>query len=256
MQLLSGEDRRGFTLTELLTSVTLIGVLAGMLLPTLNRALPITKDRECLSQQRNNYIALQALHDEIAPDFTLKKDKSYDTLAEFFERSLMYPLIQDKDFRELGVYISRPLTCPYAASRGTSRAPFIVAPIGSFPPEQQSPKPKGVQYVTYTYGLEIEHLDLSRDSNKEIAVSDMPNFGLKEKTTVRNWFSMISRNGEHYGEAENSNQTISVDSSRFHPHKGKGAYVTFGDGSQRWMSEKEFYEAPSVKIPLSGSNAR
>lgn len=226
---------RGFTLTELLVTITTIGVLAGILMPALNKARLYAKDMECLNQQRNNFVALHNVVNEVVQDFTIKKNENFDNIEKFFIRDYVQPLIKDYEFKELGVYISKPLTCPYSSDNKKARVPFRVISIKEFPEERNNAVFNGINYITYNYGLEIEHLNLSRNGNNEFAIVDLLNLDLKEKTTVGRWFSGVSSDSiEKY-----ANQSISFDSSSLHRHKGKGLYATFGSGAQRWVSDKE-----------------
>lgn len=233
---------RGFTLTELLTTVATIGVVASLLLPALNKARLRARDASCLTQQRNLFIGLESAFNEAIPDFTIKEDGSQNEINNELGRILVqdyiHPLVKDHEFNGLGVYVSRPLTCPYSSGnrKGKARAPFRVVPMKEFPEEWQTPRFSGVRYFTYNYRFDVEHLRLDKDGNQEFAVMDMPNYSLKEKTTVGDWFSGVA---DDNSTEDYASQSISFDSSLLHPHKGKGLYATFGSGAQRWVSEKE-----------------
>ena len=235
------QKNKGFTLPELLTTVAITGVVASLLLPVVTKVKQRARDVQCLTQQRNLYIGLEDAFNDSIPDFTMREntpEQSYE-LTRIFVQHYLHPLIKDSEFGELGVYTSQPLTCPYSTGkgRGKARAPFRSVSMKEFPSAWITPQFKGVEYFTYNYGFDVEHLRLDReDANQQFAVYDLPNYGLKEETTVGDWFSEVAdeRKTKKY-----ASQSISFDSSLLHPHKGRGMYVTLGTGAQRWVSERE-----------------
>ena len=234
--------KKGFTLTELLVTTVTIGILAGMLMPAINKARYRAKDASCLTQQRNLYIALEDTFNEAIPDFTIRQEslEQGNELSRIFVQHYLHPMEKDSEFGELSVYTSRPLTCPYSSSRGKgkTRAPFIPVFMNEFHAEWRTSKFASVKYFTYNYKFDVEHLRLDRekDINQGIAVMDLPNYGFREKTSVGDWFSGIADDKltENY-----ASQSLSFDSSLLHPNKGRGRYATFGNGSQCWVSEEE-----------------
>ncbi len=58
-----GDDRRGFTLIEVLVALGVIGVLVALLIPAVQRARESARRAACLNNMRQIGIALQNYHD-------------------------------------------------------------------------------------------------------------------------------------------------------------------------------------------------
>lgn len=61
---MSGRNRRGFTLVELLIVIGIIAVLIALLLPALNNARASARTTTCAAQMRQLYYAIVMYHDE------------------------------------------------------------------------------------------------------------------------------------------------------------------------------------------------
>ena len=71
--------RPGFTLIELLVVIAIIGILAGLLLPTLGRAKEAGRSTACLSNLRQVGVALQLYTDDHQNRLPFMRDRSFDT---------------------------------------------------------------------------------------------------------------------------------------------------------------------------------
>ena len=69
-----GQGRRAFTLVELLTVVAIVGVLAGLLLPGLQRARRLAQRTACLNQLRQQGMAWRLYLDENSSRFPDRRD--------------------------------------------------------------------------------------------------------------------------------------------------------------------------------------
>lgn len=59
-------EKQGFTLIELLVCIAIIGVLAGLLLPTLSRAREAARKVQCMNNMKQIYLASQLYADDYA----------------------------------------------------------------------------------------------------------------------------------------------------------------------------------------------
>ena len=228
---------KGFTLTELLTTIATIGVLGSLLLPAITKAKHRARDTQCLNNMRDIKMGLESAYTDVIPDYNWRDNhQDIEDFAKIFIRNHVPPFIRDDSFGNLEVYTSQPLTCPYALGSSTTRTPFRIASMVEFPEAAQNPAFRGVSYFTYTYTLSIDFLrvDTKRDTSQELAVIDTPNFGKQETVMLGDLIHGIDKDQEK-PRGIDRNKTYIFDSSRIHPHKGYGVWVTFGSGEQRWI---------------------
>ena len=219
---------KGFTLTELLTTVATIGVVTSLLLPVLTKAKHRARDVICLSNQRNIKSSMESAFSTVVPDYNSRYNPAdIQELNRVMLHDYSKPFEKDPQLHDLGVYYSRPLTCPYSFGNGKVRAPFSTATTWNGAIDH-SDGTKDIKHVTYNYNLTFEHLHVLEESNQYYAVNDLPNYKYESLSLrVNRMFPNVQQGGD---------RVIALSSSVLHPHKGKGFYATFGDGKQEWIN--------------------
>ncbi len=223
----------GFTLTELLTTVATIGVLAGVLLPAVTKAKHRAKDVQCLSNQRNIRINSENLYTDQRTDWNAREMTSEEQI-EFNQQLVtqyMSPHIPDKIFGDVGVYSSKSFSCPYALGHGEERPDFyrISSPFKEDNSIPTNKFPKGMKYLTYSYYIDSQFNFVLPDANSQwIAVMDLGNSTTPYTLKGETLFPGITRGGD---------KVITLNNRFLHPlKKNQGYYATFRDGSQKWIS--------------------
>lgn len=229
------QRKRGFTLTELLTTVGTISILASLLLPGLHATKRKARDLECRVNQRNLKTDVESVYQDVNPDyhnhnFTEKEEAEYEL---FFTKDCTQSLIPDPYLHNLGVYVARNLTCPYAFGDGKTRAWFGVLP--SFKEISDTAKKRnqeGINYITFTYNINSEFISTRENSSTSPAVFDSFNYDiLFNAFTTRDLFPQSERG---------TGKRLFFNNKVLHPHKGSGgAYVTFGTGLQQWITPEK-----------------
>lgn len=240
MELKHTASNKGFTLVELLVTGSIIGVLASLLAVSVANGKNKAKDRECFNNQRNLKMGMENAYTDAITDYNFREHRGDE--AEFiriFVKENLRPLIPDNSIKGLGLYISKPLTCPYAANPGKVRAPFKIVPVKYWERETGiSVEPlKGINYFSHTYSISQYFMknDGENDGNNDLAVVCMKD-GTREKRTLRDYLPWLEDQLEKKKDID-LYQTFTIDSSIMHPGKSRfGAGVTFGDGEQRWSS--------------------
>ena len=219
----------GFTLTELLVSIGTIGVIASLLLPAVTKAKHKARDSQCINNQRNVRSNLESTYSDVVPDYNTRwnGDEASEFKRVFFEE-YNKELVPDPTFHYIGAFQSKSLTCPFALNDKKVRVPF-----GIFTPYDRHKGlhwEKGVNYITYTYDIDFDNFNNRINENKVQWVMDTPN-------TMKPYTWTFKGN---YFANEREDRAVLFGSTQIHPHKGRGAYVTYGNGNHRWVQEREF----------------
>ena len=236
------DNNRGFTLTELLTTVATIGVVASLLLPAVSKVKNRARDVQCLNNQRSVRTVLESEYQDVVADYNAQfRPADIVEINNRFNAFCSSSLMKDPYLGDFGVYSVKPATCPYAFGDGITRAGYStifrqVEINGSmhyvpYVPESN----KEVKLITYTYDLTWNFMDLREEhfvdpqKNEMIqirpVVSDWLNNNKPYHTTIGNLFPQIKLVHD---------RSISFNNSVLHPHKGVGRYATFGNGEQKW----------------------
>lgn len=228
--------RKGFTLTELLTTTAVIGVLASLMLPAMNKVKNKARDVQCLNNQRNIRTNLESTYTDVSPDYNTRwnNEEGSEFVKSFFENHTR-PLLPDPTFKDIGGYMSKPLTCPFAWNNGETRVPFSIHFRNWYHDNNQ--EDLDVKYITYNYNINFWTQNSIINRNEAPQVTDTLNiFDPYNYTFKKGYFSNLTED-----------RPITYRSRQLHPHKGEGAYVTYGNGSQLWIKAKGFSmgKAPS-----------
>lgn len=217
-----GTAKKGFTLTELLTTVGTIGVLASMFMPSLMR-MNRPKDSQCLVNQRNLSVNLQGAFMEVRPDYSGQvTDAEEKEIAYNFMKNYAGPVIPDPFLKDLGVYVVKSATCPYAFGDGKKRAVF-----GFLPRAEQVFSENTLEstverkYLTSTYRMEYD--------DRGCVVWDSPNYNQSFEIPAKDMLR---------GLTHNETRSITFNDDVLHPHKGIGSFVTWEGGEQEWLNVK------------------
>ncbi len=232
-------SEKGFTLTELLTTVATIGVVASLLLPVVSKVKNKAKDRQCYHNQRNLKMGMENAYTDAITDYNFRWHEGDEReFIRIFVNENIHPLIPDNSIKGLGLYMSKPLTCPYAANPGRVRAPFKIIPVNELERDSNISLDslKGINYFSYTYGLNYYFMknDGDTDGNNDPAVA-CEKEGIKQNTTLREYFHWLENHVEKKGSID-FYQPLHIDSSLMHPGKSKrGEAITYGSGKQEWV---------------------
>ncbi len=237
------QKNSGFTLIELLATTAIVGVLASLLITGISKAKNKARDVQCLNNQRSVRTVLESDYQDVVTDYNQRYNPAdINEMNDRFNRFCSSSLMRDPYLGNFGIFIAKPVTCPYAFGDGTKRAGFstLFQPgekMGTIRYVPYSPDGgKEIKAITYSYGLSWNFLDQLKDyslSNGDDShfsiipvVSDSVNTPKNFKTSVRNMFPQIE------GEED---KTIVFNDSVLHPHKGVGRFATFGSGEQKWI---------------------
>ena len=227
----SGKEKakKGFTLTEMLITIGIIGATASLLMPALNGAGRKARDVECLARQRNAVVMTESIIDEAFPDYKITLPYSGDSAnfdKLFFKSAKIIP---DPFLKDYGFFVAKDLTCPYAFGDGKSRASFMAYPVNYEVQKQVSRQ----NYVSYTYNIDFMPFfkfgEGYQKPNRPL-VFDMPNYDRAKKVNL----------SEIHGIKEYPKIEVTFNESVLHRHKGRGCYVTFRAGHQKWVKAEDF----------------
>lgn len=224
--------RNGFTLTELLTTVATIGVVASLLLPALGKAKNKARDVQCLNNQRMYVMHAQSARDEILSDGSNRNPTAVEVkeINELYTRDYTGPLVPDPYFQAFGVRYMRNLTCPFALGDGTKRAFFFRTPVPFLTREENGMAHLyafgKTNFVTFTYVTDtsLSFLRTEREQAAGPAIWEVYNTPGKSYTV----------NVGYLFPGVQSERPVTIDNTLMHSHKGVGGFTTYGTGEQKW----------------------
>ncbi len=221
--------KKGFTLTELLVSIATVGVIATLALTGISKVKHKARDVICLSNQRNIRIGMNGALTDVVPDESIHwNHDEYAEIQKVFYEDYSRPFLRDSLFEDLGLVVSKPLTCPYGLSQSNFRASFNTHWLKYF--LKRPNLGENVAGVTGNYYFPINvPNDGYWDRTKTPAVECMWNYFEPREFTL----------GEYFNLKDHQNKSITVGTSHMHPHKGKGKYVTYWSGAQKWIAWKQ-----------------
>lgn len=223
---------KGFTLLELLVSISTIGIIASMLLPAITKVKNNAKDVCCISNHHAIHTNYETLIQDHFPDYRINRNQIYE-IDEFYNdltKECAGELTKDRDLDDLGIEFTRGLNCPFSLGNKEVRMPFHVF---------RYLDSKGIEKrVSGTYSGEIWNIGNSSYSwgNNSIVHSviwDPFTSGREKERDFDIVIGYISREG--YSEEK----TVTLNRSLSHPHKGQGSMVTSTLGDTQWRRRLE-----------------
>ena len=149
--------KKGFTLVELLVVISIIGMLAGLLLPALNAAREAGRRTQCVNNQRQLSLAVLNFHSVRGsiPGFVDSSNLSWiAVLLPFFEQNELWRRISQQSAKREDLIRISILFCPdstveridgnfcYVANCGKQDYPYVFRCILKYKPPHQCPTPK------------------------------------------------------------------------------------------------------------------
>jgi prepilin-type N-terminal cleavage/methylation domain-containing protein/prepilin-type processing-associated H-X9-DG protein len=153
-------SKSAFTLVELLVTITIIGLLAGLVAPALAKAKQGARRAECLGQTKQwgvAFLSYAADNNDVLPR------EGYHTNGEVYWNNwaqVQHPVAKDVWYNVLGDYVSRPPASAYAAPGGRApfyqRGSFFQCPSARFPKAAESP---GYQIALFSLAMNSQLID-------------------------------------------------------------------------------------------------
>lgn len=184
MKTLSVQRQTSFTLIELLVVIAIIAILAGMLLPALNRAMEMAKRTSCLSQCKQIGIVIRNYTDDYN-DWLPARGRANQQLGQ--------PITLDRPIRNLYILKYFPNYNLWTCPSDSERRPEFTYNMGL--PYWTIGLNGGMGYVNQAKLLRTRELIYP---SKAVTVDDMYNLGRADDPNARANYGMQWTYGSRY----------------------------------------------------------